>query len=346
MSDFLAHMPKAELHIHLEGSLRPTTVSTLARRNGLDDFQTPEAVRQSLAARPAGLMGFLEHHFKVEKVMRQEQDFYDATYNLIQAQAANHVVYTELSFDPQAHTEREIPVETFMRGILAGIEQGTADFGVVVKLIACFHRELSPESALEMLAEIAPYREQIIGIGMDSGPESGNPPLKFKEAFETARAQGYKITGHHDVDVPESVEHMWQSLRQINIDRIDHGLNAVDDPTLMAELVRQKMCLTGSPVKRTTDPVMQDVDRITTLDKAGVLVSIHSDDPGEFETGYLTNMLVMFQDVSGYSDADMTRLVLNAFKAAWLPPDRKQTYIDDLRHYVVAHGVDWDQVAR
>jgi len=346
MHSFLAGMPKAELHLHLEGTLSPETIVAITNRNGIDYFTTVEEVEQSLANRPPGLMGFLEHHFKSQNVMQNRQDFYQATYDLIEKLHENNIVYADLFFDPQAHTSRGIAFDEMFDGIDAARVDAQAEFGITVNLIICINRERSVESAFEMLDQAYSVREKIIGLGMDSGPEYGNPPLKFKDVYARAREEGYFLTGHHDVDVRDSVKHIWQSLEVIGMDRIDHGLNATDDPKLVAELTRSGMCLTGSPVKRSSDPAPQDVYRITTLDEAGVCVSLNSDDPTEFESGYLTNMLILFQDASGYSRADMTRLVLNAFKAIWLPDPQKDAYVAELKEYAIANGVEWSDVIR
>ncbi len=346
MAAFLAGMPKAELHIHLEGSISPETVVEITNRNDLGYFTTVEEIRESLASRPPGLMGFLEHHFKLQNVMQHRQDFYDATFSLIRNLHDNNVIYADLFFDPQAHTSRGISFEDMFEGIDEARRDAAAKFGMTVNLIMCFHRERSVASALEMLDQAVSVRDRIIGLGMDSGPEYGNPPVKFREVYARAREEGYFLTGHHDVDVRDSLKHIRQSLDVIGMDRIDHGLNASDDPELMAELVRRDMCLTGSPVKRSTDPAPQDVDRIRALDSAGVCVSLNTDDPEEFESGYLTNMLVLFQEASGYSRADMTRLMWNAFRAIWLPEPEKAQLVSELRDYATANGVDWSNVIR
>ena len=346
MAAFLAGMPKAELHIHLEGSISPETVVEITNRNDLGYFTTVEEIRESLASRPPGLMGFLEHHFKLQNVMQHRRDFYDATFSLIRNLHDNNVIYADLFFDPQAHTSRGISFEDMFEGIDEARRDAAAKFGMTVNLIMCFHRERSVASALEMLDQAVSVRDRIIGLGMDSGPEYGNPPVKFREVYARAREEGYFLTGHHDVDVRDSLKHIRQSLDVIGMDRIDHGLNASDDPELMAELVRRDMCLTGSPVKRSTDPAPQDVDRIRALDGAGVCVSLNTDDPEEFESGYLTNMLVLFQEASGYSRADMTRLMWNAFRAIWLPEPEKAQLVSELRDYATANGVDWSNVIR
>ena len=278
MRAFLAGLPKAELHLHLEGTLSPETIVEITSRNGIDYFTTIEEVEESLANRPPGLMGFLEHHFKSQNVMQTRQDFYEATYNLIEKLHENNVIYVDLFFDPQAHTSRGIAFNDMFEGIDAARLDAEANFGVTVNLIMCINRERSVDSAFEMLDQAQSVREKIIGLGMDSGPEYGNPPVKFKDVYARAREEGYFLTGHHDVDVRDSVKHIWQSLEIISIDRIDHGLNAIDDPDLVVELARRGMCLTGSPVKRATDPAPQDVERIRKLDNAGICISLKDND--------------------------------------------------------------------
>lgn len=344
MRAFLTAMPKAELHLHLEGSIDAETVVEITNRNELDYFTTVEEIEESLASRPPGLMGFLEHHFKLQNVMQNRQDFYDATFSLARNLHHNNVVYADLFFDPQAHTSRGISFDELFEGIDAARTDAKDSFGITINLIMCINRERSVDSAFEMLDQAYPFRDRIIGLGLDSGPEYGNPPVKFAGVYARARKEGYFLTGHHDVDVRDSLKHIRQSLGIIGMDRIDHGLNASDDPELMSELVRRDMCLTGSPVKRTTDPAPQDVDRIMTLDNAGVCVSLNTDDPEEFETGYLTNMLILFQDASGYSTTDMTRLMWNAFRAIWLTEPEKEQFVLQLRDYAIANNVDWEDV--
>jgi len=346
MHAFLAAMPKVELHLHLEGSIDAETVVEITNRNGLEYFTSVDEIEESLASRPPGLMGFLEHHFKLQNVMQRRQDFYDATFGLARNLHNNNIVYADLFFDPQAHTSRGISFEELFEGIDAARADAEQEFGITINLIMCINRERSVESAFEMLDQAYPFRDRIIGLGMDSGPEYGNPPVKFADVYARARKEGYFLTGHHDVDVRDSLKHIRQSLEIIGMDRIDHGLNASDDPELMAQLVRRNMCLTGSPVKRTTDPAPQDVDRIMTLNNAGVCVSLNTDDPEEFETGYLTSMLVLFQDASGYSATEMTRLMWNAFRAIWLTEPEKERLVSQLRGYAAANDISWDDVIR
>ena len=213
MQEYLAGMPKAELHLHLEGTLSPETIVAITHRNDIEYFRTVEEIEASLINRPPGLMGFLEHHFKMQNVMQGRQDFYDATYNLIQKLSENNIVYVDLFFDPQAHTSRGIEFDEMFGGIDEARRDAEAEFDVTVNLIMCINRERSVDSAFEMLDQAYGVREKIIGLGMDSGPEYGNPPTKFKDVYARARNEGYFLTGHHDVDVRDSVKHIWRRLR-------------------------------------------------------------------------------------------------------------------------------------
>ena len=344
MISYLEGMPKAELHLHLEGTLSPETIVEITERNNLDYFRTIEEIEQSLADRPPGLMGFLSHHFKMQEVMMQGQDFYDATYNLADELSKNNIIYVDLFFDPQAHTTRGIEFSEMFEHIDKARNKAQEDFNIVINLIMCIQRERSVESAFAMLDQAKPYKDKIIGLGMDSGPEYGNPPVKFKEVYARARSEGYMLTGHHDVDVQDTIKHMWQSIDIIKMDRIDHGLNSSDEPKLMQAFIDRGICLTGSPVKRASDPQLQDIDRLTVLMENGVCVSINTDDPEEFESGYLNEMMTRFQKDSGFSAEQMTRFMLNAFRSLWVEDSKKQNYINRLRSYAMKHNVDWEKV--
>ena len=340
MRTYLAGMPKAELHLHLEGSLPAETVVALARRNGADEFLTVEEVEQSLRSREPGLGGFLDHYFRALEVLQTQEDFYQATYDLLERCRENNIVYVEFFFDPQAHTFRSIPFDAVLNGIHQGRLAGEKAFGVEANIIMAINREKSAESAFEMLDLAKPHRDKILGLGLDSGPEDGNPPTKFEAVYARAREEGYRLTAHNDVDQKNSVQHIWQSIDVLGVERIDHGINSIEDPELVAELNRRNVCLTASPVKRRADPEPQDLDRIRKMFDLGMCVSLHTDDPAQFETGYLTRMLTMVQEARAYTKAEMTRFVRNAFEAAWLPPDEKQAYLDRLDAYAAEHDVE------
>jgi len=339
MSKFLSEMPKAELHIHLAGTLSPETIAKLANRNNFDYFNTVEEVNQSLAQRPPGLNGFLQHHNKQRNVLKTQEDFKTAVYQFIKKCHENNIVYVDLSFDPQSHTNRGIKFDDMMKGILNGRSKGQKEFEIEVNLIISINRELSVKSAEKMMRQAKPYKKYILGLGLDSGPEYGNPPSKFKSIYKQAKKDGYYLTIHNDVDIKNSVKHIWEAINILKVDRLDHSLNAVEDMSLIAEINRRKLCLTGSPVQRSNEPEPQDIPRIKFLFQHGVCISLHTDDPEEFASGYLTQMLLNFQQAGKFSKRDMVRLMLNAFKSLWLPEEEKQVYINKLISWAEKEGV-------
>ncbi len=339
MKEFITNLPKAELHLHIEGTLSPQTILKLAARNDIDfPCKSVEAIENALTNRPAGLKGFLDHHYLIVPLIQTQEDFYEVTYQLLRACQENNIVYVELFFDPQFHTARDIPFEAVINGIDQGRRDGAEAFGVEANLIMCINRERSVASAFEMLAQARPYRNKIIGLGMDSYEEN-NPPHKFTDVYAQAREDGYRFTAHCDVDQTNSVQHIWECLDILKVERIDHGINSIEDPRLVEELKRRNICLTPCPVRRSADPGPQDVDRIKTMYELGLLVTLNSDDPAEFDTGYLTNLLIEVQAASGYSKGDMVRFMMNAFEGSWLSRSAKDAYIESLLKYAAAHGV-------
>ncbi len=337
MVRFLTAMPKAELHLRLEGSLAAQPVVDLAVGTGMDSFLSVADVERSLASREPGLLGFLSHYNEALKVLRTEQDFYQATYDLLKAQSENGVVYVELMFDPQAHTSRGIPFAAVIRGIDEGRLAAAEAIGVEAHLIMAINRERSVESAFEMLEHAVPYQDRILALGLDSGPEEGNPPSKFEAVYARAREEGYRLTIHCDVDQPSSIEHIWQSIDLLRVERIDHGLESIADPALVAELKSRGICLTACPVQRSTDPEPQDLDKIRALFEAGACVNLNTDDPAQFESGYLVDLLYRVQKAGGYSKQDMVRFMVHAFEASFLPRSGKDAYLESLRAFAAAN---------
>lgn len=340
MKIFLTNMPKAELHLHLAGTLSPETVAKLANRNKFKYFNTADEVRKSLASRSPGLNGFLGHHNKQLTVLQTKADFHTATYDFLQKCQENNIAYVEMFFDPQTHTSRGIKFKAMMGGILDGRKAGEKAFNVKLNLIISINRERSVESATKMMKQAAPYKKELLGLGLDSGPEEGNPPSKFKDVYAKAKKDGYYLTIHNDVDEKDSVGHIWEAINILKVDRLDHSLNAVEDMSLMAEIRKRGLCLTGSPVQRGSDYEPQDIPRIKFLFEHGICISIHSDDPGEFDSLYLSNLMLNFQQAGKFSKRDMVRLMLNAFKATWLPEEEKKKYIDSLKKWAATNFVN------
>jgi adenosine deaminase len=339
MKEFITNLPKAELHLHIEGTLSPETILRLAARNDIDfPYKSVKAIQDALDNRPPGLAGFLDHHYQVVSTIQTQEDFYTITYELLRTCRENNIVYAELFFDPQFHTARDIPFEAVIRGVDQGRRDGAKAFGVDTNLIMCINRERSVESAFEMLAQARTHRHKIIGLGMDSY-EEGNPPRKFANVYARAREDGYRFTAHCDVDQTNSVQHIWECLNILKVERIDHGINSIEDPQLVEELKRRSICLTTCPTGRSAHPGPQDVDRIKKMFELGLLVTLNTDDPAEFDSGYITDLLIGVQEASGYSKGDMVRFMANAFEGSWLSRSAKNDHLGSLLGYAAAHGV-------
>ena len=337
LDTFVRNMPKAELHVHLEGTLTPGLCLELARRNGAD-FPY-KSVDEILAARnydaPTAveyLQKFLEHYFSSLVVLVTEDDFRDATYDFLKRSAEENVIYVELSFDPQAHTVRDIDFATVINGIDAGRRAAEAEFDLRCGLIMCINRDRSAESAEQMIRQAKPYQYLISGLGLDS-VEEGNPPTKFERAYAMARDEGYNLTAHCDVDQNNAVKHMWQCLDLLHVSRIDHGLNALDDPNLIEELIAREICLTGCPTWRPQDSGPRRVDRIKRMDELGLRVTVNTDDPGLFTSGTMNTMLPAVARAGGFATGDMVRLMENAFRGAWISPADRRAFLDRLKGY-------------
>lgn len=340
MQEFITYLPKAELHVHIEGTLSSQTILKVATRNKISfPYKSVEEINNALAKRKPGLAGFLNHHYLVNSVVQTQVDFYEITYELLKKCKENNIVYIEMFFDPQFHTTRGIPFETVINGIHQGRCDGSEIFGVEANLIMCINRERSVESAFEMLEQARPHRDKIIGLGLDSYEEK-NPPRKFAEVYAHAQEDGYSFTAHCDVDQTNSVEHIWECIDILKVDRIDHGINSIEDPLLVEELKYRNICLTTCPIWRSTDPEPQDIKRIKKMYEVGLLVTLNTDDPAEFDSGYLTNLLIGVQEKSGYSKFDLVQFMINAFEGSWLSRSSKDVYLKSLLDYAALHEVN------
>jgi len=226
-----------------------------------------------------------------------------------------------------------------IEGLVAGRKAGAAAFGVVSNLIMCINRDLPLDSALAMLRDAVPYRDHIIGLGLDS-VEDGHPPIKFLSAYERARADGYRLTAHCDVDMTDAVKHMWQCLDELRVERIDHGINVLDDERLIAAVRERNICLTTCPTWRNGDPGPRRVDRIRRMYDLGLPVTLNTDDPGYFISGMMNDMLPPVAAVGKFSAAELAQFMINAFDAAWLPRDKRDGYIAQVNSYLAANAPD------
>jgi adenosine deaminase len=324
IQSFIHDLPKCELHVHIEGTLEPELKFSLAARNGIA-LPFKDAAEMRVNYRFHDLPSFLTLYYSGMEVLLKEADFYDLAMAYLAKAHAQNVLYAEIFFDPQAHTGRGVAFDTVIRGLRRAQIDGEARFGVRSQLILCFLRDLSADSAMATLLESLPYKDWIVGVGLDSD-EKDNPPAKFANVFARARAEGYRLTMHCDVNQQDSVAHIWDCVNLIGVDRIDHGCNALEDPALCQVLAERRLALTVCPISNafvTDGPQTEVVGRMLEL---GIPVTINSDDPAYFG-GYIAENLALVQERLDLDAAGLATLSRNAFEAAWLPRAVKDTYL-------------------
>ncbi len=338
-AEFIAGLPKAELHLHIEGTLSVEMKRRFAARNNLklgDASFTPLSVPEGSSGQSLDIQQykmFLALYFEGLKVMRTEQDFYDLALAYFQQCKDNNIVYAEVSFDPQAHFDRGVPFGAVVNGLTAARKTAVDALGVESQLIMCINRDLRLESAAEMLKAARPYRDKIAGLGLDN-VEEGHPPIKFQTVYDSARDQGYRLTAHCDVDMLNAREHIRQCIHEIKVERIDHGINVLEDEALMNASLERGIHFTTCPTWRTGDPKPRPVDRIEKMRQFGLSVSMNSDDPGYFASGYMNHTLAAVADAGQFTESEMAGYAKEAFSGAWISEDRKKAYSDLVDSYV------------
>jgi adenosine deaminase len=314
---FIAGLPKAELHMHIEGSLEPEMMFALARRNRLSiPFADVEALRA--AYRFSRLQDFLDIYYQGAEVLRTEEDFSDLALAYFKRAAADHVVHAEIFFDPQTHTARGVPFQVVADGLLAGMARAQADHGVSAKLILCFLRHLSEEDAFATLKAAEPWLDRITAVGLDSS-ELGHPPEKFARVFEAAAAHGLKRVAHAGEEGPPA--YVWEALDVLHVDRLDHGNRALEDEALTERLAREGMTLTVCPLSNLKLCVVGSAEAhpIARMLALGLKATINSDDPAYFG-GYVNDN---FRAVAaGLDRAALITLARNSFTGSFLSPDQ------------------------
>lgn len=324
INDLINSIPKAELHVHLEGTLEPELKFALAERNGLElPYTSVDEMRA--AYHFDDLPSFLAQYYEGMSVLLVEDDFYDLAMAYFDRVAGQNVVYVEMFFDPQAHTSRGIDFGTVIDGIHRAQTDAEAKHGIRSHLIMCFLRDMPAESAAETLEQATHYRHWILGVGLDSD-EKDNPPIKFRDVFADARTQGYRLTMHCDVDQQNSVTHLWQCLNDIGVDRIDHGVNSLEDDGLVEEIKRRGLGLTVCPISNDYVSEGTKAAAIKTMLEKGMLVTVNSDDPAYFP-GYMTENLTRVQQEVDLTTDDIVQLVRNGFEASWLDDADKAQYL-------------------
>jgi adenine deaminase len=311
----LRSMPKAELHLHIEGSLEPELIFRLAQRNGVTlPYPSVEALRAAYAF--SDLQSFLDLYYAGAAVLLKEQDFFDMAWAYFERAAADNVVHAEIFFDPQTHTERGVPIEAVIVGLEHACRRAHAEFGISAKLILCFLRHLSEEAAFDTLEQALPYRHHFIGVGLDSG-ERGNPPEKFARVFARCRELGLHVVAHAGEEGPPA--YIAAALDVLQVERIDHGVRCVEDPALVRRLAASRMPLTVCPlsnVKLCVFPTLAQHNLKALLD-AGLCATVNSDDPAYFG-GYINdNFVQTFAALPALTARDAWQLAANSFEASF-----------------------------
>ena len=324
LAAFIRALPKAELHIHIEGSLEPELMFSLARRNRVAlPFSSVEAVRA--AYRFANLQDFLDIYYQSASVLLTEEDFRDLAMAYFHRLKADGGVHAEIFFDPQTHTDRGVPFGVAVEGLLAGMRQAEAELGISSRLILCFLRHLDEAAAFDTLKAAEPWLDRICGVGLDSS-EVGHPPVKFARVFAAARSHGLKLVAHAGEEGPP--EYVWQALDDIGVDRIDHGNRALEDPALVRRLVERDMTLTVCPLSNLALCVVPDlrVHPLKRMLELGLKATVNSDDPAYFG-GYLLNTYVDTAVALELTHAELRQLAANSFAGSFLSDADKARHL-------------------
>ncbi len=311
--ELIRALPKAELHVHIEGTFEPELMFEIAKRNQIKiPYATVDDVKQAYNFH--NLQSFLDIYYAGANVLICEQDFYDLAFAYFKKCHEDHVVHTEIFFDPQTHTERGVAFETVLNGLKKASQDAKAQFGITSHLIMCFLRHLSEESALATLNQALPFKNDIIGVGLDSS-EMGHPPSKFEKAFKTARENGFLVVAHAGEEGP--AEYVWEALDLLKVNRIDHGVRSEEDPKLMQKLIDEKMPLTVCPLSNLKLCVVDDMadHNIHRLLKQGVKVTVNSDDPAYFG-GYMNDNFYAIEKSLDLTQDDLKQLAINSFEAS------------------------------
>ena len=331
LARFIERIPKAELHIHIEGALEPELLFELARRNGLRiPFESVDEVRKAYEF--VDLQSFLQLYYQGVRVLVNERDFYDLTWGYFKKAHSQNLRYSEMFFDPQAHTGRGIAFETVISGIHGAMVDAQQRLGISSKLIMCFLRDLTEQEAMVTLEQALPFKDWIVAVGLDSA-EVGHPPEKFTKVFDRAREEGFLTVAHAGEEGPP--EYIWQALNKLKVSRIDHGVRCVEDPTLVARLAAERIPLTVCPLSNVKLRVFESMEKhnLKRLLDCGLCATINSDDPAYFG-GYLAENFFAVQKALGLDRNDVYSLVRNSVQATFLRPEEKRSFLDEVDNYL------------
>lgn len=334
MEKFIRELPKAELHLHIEGTFEPELMFEIAKRNGIEiPYDSVEQLKE--AYRFDCLQDFLDIYYQGASVLLHEQDFYDLTFSYLQKCAQQNVRHTEIMFDPQTHTHRGVAFETVIRGIRRACVEAEERFGITSLLIMSYLRHLSEEDAFKTLQESLPFKEWITAVGLDSS-EKGNPPSKFKRVFEASVKEGFIPLAHAGEE--GDADYVWEAIDLLNIRRIDHGNNSMQDEKLVEEIVKRDLALTVCPLSNLALQVVQDLKKhpLKEMMDKGLKVTVNSDDPAYFG-GQVNQNYLAIQQALDLSREDLVELARNSFNYALIEEDLKGKYLEELEAYAGVH---------
>lgn len=327
VESFVRRLPKAELHLHIEGTLEPDLMFALAQRNGVSiPFRDVEAVKQAYEF--SSLQSFLDIYYQGANVLRTEQDFYDLAWAYLTRAAQDGVRHAEIFFDPQTHTARGIPVQVVVDGLSAALAEGRRSLDISSSLVLCFLRHLDEADAFATLDAAMPFLDRIQAVGLDSS-EVGHPPGKFQRVFERARAAGLRAVAHAGEEGP--AEYVWEALDLLKVERIDHGIRSMDDPRLVQRLVDEQIPLTVCPLSNVKLRVFDTLaaHNLRAMLAAGLRVTINSDDPAYFG-GYVGDNYLAIHHQLGITAEELILLARSSFKASFLTPEQRQAYLSEV----------------
>jgi len=323
--EFVSGLPKCELHLHIEGTLEPELMFRLAQRNSVElPYPDVESVRAAYVF--DDLQSFLDIYYVGCRVLVTEQDFCDLTAAYLERAAAQGVRHAEIFFDPQTHTDRDVAFATVIDGITRALADGEREHGITSRVILCFLRDLSAESAMATLDDAAPHREKITAVGLDSA-EVGNPPSKFRAVFDRARAEGYLTVAHAGEEGPSA--YMWEALDLLHVRRVDHGVRCTEDEALVERLVGEQVPLTVCPLSNVKLRVFKTLadHNLATLLRRGLLVTVNSDDPAYFG-GYVADNFRETAAALALTDDEVIQLARNSFRASFLDDDARAQHLE------------------
>ncbi len=332
MENYIQNLPKAELHLHIEGTFEPELLFKIAQRNKIAiPFETVEELKE--AYKFDCLQDFLDIYYQGANVLQKEQDFYDLTYAYFEKCAVQNVRHTEIMFDPQTHTERGVPFETVIKGISRACEDAETNFGITSFLIMSYLRHMTEAEAFETLQQSLPFKALIKAVGLDSS-EKGNPPSKFQKVFTASVKEGYIPLAHAGEE--GDADYVWEALDLLKIKRIDHGNNSLQDPKLVEEIIKRNIAMTVCPLSNKALQVVPDLTKhpLKKMMDLGLKPTINSDDPAYFG-GQVNQNYIEIQKALDLTKQDLFELAKNSFEYSLLDRETKNTYIAELERYFI-----------